>query len=182
MESNHMKPAAVILGVVASAFALSAAAQVNMSSVYVGGSIGRSNFKTPSETDTAWRLLGGYQINRNFAAEVGYHHLGKVNFVGGDRDAKTWELVGIGAWPVATALSVYGKVGGYWAKSVLNSSVVPSADETNTGLTYGAGVQYDLTQQAALRAEWQRYDNVGGNRTGQTDIDVINVGALYRFR
>ena len=177
-----MKSAAVILGVAASALAFSASAQVNMSSVYVGGSVGRSDFKTPSETDTAWRLFGGYQINRNFAAEVGYHHLGRVNFVGGDRDAKVWELVGIGMWPVASALSVYGKLGGYYGKSELHSSVVPSGDETNTGLTYGVGVQYDFTQQVALRGEWQRYDNVGGNRTGQTDIDVLNVGVLYRFR
>lgn len=174
--------AAVILALATTAFALPASAQLNMSSVYIGGSLGRSDFKVPDQTDTAWRLFGGYQLNRNFAAEVGYHNLGQVNFVNGDRDAKVWELVGIGMLPVATALSVYGKLGGYYAKSELHSSVVPSGDETNGGLTYGAGVQYDFTQQVALRGEWQRYDNTGGNTTGKTDVDVLNVGVLYRFR
>jgi len=177
-----MKYWMVILGLAATAFSLPAAAQLNASSVYLGGSLGRSNFKAPSETDTAWRLFGGYQINRNFAAEIGYHNLGEVNFVQGDRNAQVWELVGVGAWPVATALSVYGKLGGYYGKSELKSSVVPSGDDTNGGLTYGFGAQYDFTPQAGLRLEWQRYDQVGGSRSGETDIDVLNVGLLYRFR
>lgn len=177
-----MKSAVAILAVASAMFSLPAAAQLNMSSVYVGGSLGRSNFKTPSETDTAWRLFGGYQLNRYFAAEVGYHDLGEVNFVQGDRNAKAWELVGVGMYPVANALSVYGKLGGYWAKSELHSSVVPSGDDTNTGLTYGVGAQYDMMQNAAVRVEWQRYDNVGGDTTGKTDVDVLNVGLLWKFR
>ena len=177
-----MKLAILILSLAGSVFALPAAAQLNASSVYLGGSLGRSNFKTPSETDTAWRVFGGYQLNRNFAAELGYHNLGEVNFVQGDRNAQVWELVGVGMLPVANALSVYGKLGGYYGKSEIKSSVVPSGDDTNGGLTYGAGVQYDMMQNVGLRLEWQRYDQVGGSRTGETDIDVLNVGVLYRFR
>ena len=177
-----MKSAVAILAVASAMFSLPAAAQLNMSSVYIGGSLGRSDFKTPSETDSAWRIFGGYQFHRNFAAEVGYHNLGQVNFVQGDRNAKVWELVGVGMWPVANALSVYGKLGGYYGKSELHSSVVPSGDDTNGGLTYGVGAQYDFMRQAAVRLEWQRYDNVGGNTTGETDIDVLNVGLLWKFQ
>src|SRR6476619_7595168 len=177
-----MKAAVVMVALATSAFALPAAAQLNMSSVYIGGSLVRSDFKAPSETDTAWRLFGGYQFHRNFAAEIGYHDLGQVNFVGGDRDAKLWEFVGVGMWPVANALSVYGKLGGYYGKSELHSSVRPSGDDTNGGLTYGAGVQYDFMRQAGVRLEWQRYDNVGGATTGETDIDVVNVGLLWKFQ
>ena len=83
---------------------------------------------------------------------------------------------------MANALSVYGKLGGYYGKSELHSSVVPSGDDTNGGLTYGFGAQYDMMQNAAVRVEWQRYDQVGGSRTGETDIDVLNVGLLYKFR
>jgi len=58
----------------------------------------------------------------------------------------------------------------------------PSGDDTNGGLTYGIGAQYDFMPQAGVRLEWQRSDNVGGNTTGETDIDVLNVGLLWRFR
>ena len=105
-----------------------------------------------------------------------------MNFVGGDRDAKLWEFVGVGMWPVANALSVYGKLGGYYGKSELHSSVRPSGDDTNGGLTYGVGAQYDFMRQAAARVEWQRYDNVGGNAVGETDIDVLSVGLLWKFQ
>ena len=177
-----MKAAMVVLALATSAFALPAAAQLNMSSVYVGGSLGRSDYKVPDETDTAWRIFGGYQLNRNFAAEVGYHNLGTVNFTGGDTQARLWELVGVGLWPVANQFSVYGKLGGYYGKTELHSSVRPSGDDTNGGLTYGVGAQYDFTRQAAARVEWQRYDNVGGNAVGETDIDVLNVGLLWKFQ
>src|SRR4029078_8834431 len=98
----------VMVALATSAFALPAAAQLNMSSVYVGGSLGRSDFKAPSEADPAGRIFGGYQFHRNFAAEIGYHDLGQVNFVGGDRDAKLWEAVGIGMWAAATRPASYG--------------------------------------------------------------------------
>ena len=50
---------------------------------YAGASVGQSKLKDAcsgigscDDKDTAWRILGGYQINRNFAAELGYHDLG----------------------------------------------------------------------------------------------------------
>src|SRR5256885_8076692 len=52
---------------------------------YAGITLGQSDVKNVDCTgfscdtkDTAFRILGGYQINRNFAAELGYHDLGKV--------------------------------------------------------------------------------------------------------
>jgi OOP family OmpA-OmpF porin len=172
-----MKAAMVVLALATSAFALPAAAQLNMSSVYIGGSLGRSDFRVPDERDTAWRIFGGYQLNRNFAAEVGYHNLGSVHVPGGEYGTNLWELVGVGMLPVANALSVYGKLGGYYGKTR-----VPGRDDNNGGLTYGIGAQYDFMRQAAVRLEWQRYDKVGNSNTGETDVDVLNVGLLYKFQ
>jgi OOP family OmpA-OmpF porin len=179
-------------------FALPAAAQVGMSSVYVGATVGQSEYKDAcgniaagvscDEKDTAWRILAGYQINRNFAAEIGYHDLGesKASFgsTSGSIKVKAVELVGIGAFPVLPVLSIYGKIGGYYAKTELSSNIpgVGSADDNNTGLTYGAGVQWDVLRNLGLRLEWQRYDDVGSDSTGEGDINVISVGALWRFR
>jgi len=47
-------------------------------------------------------------------------------------------------------------------------------------LTYGAGLACNLWR-IGLRAEWQRYQNVGTGNTGEDDIDVFSVGALVRF-
>jgi len=177
-----MKSAAIAVAVAASAFALPAVAQVNTGSMYVGASIGRADVKVPDESDTAWRILGGYQINRNFAAEIGFHHLGEVDQAAGTRRTHVFELVGLGAYPVANNFSIYGKLGAYYGRSEFRSSTAGDGDDTNGGLTYGFGTQYDFMPQAGVRLEWQRYDNVGGDRAGKTDIDVINVGLIWRFR
>jgi OOP family OmpA-OmpF porin len=175
-----------------------AAAQLNMSSVYVGASVGQAKYKNACEgtsfagtscddKDTAWRVLAGMQLNRNFAVELGYHNLGEIKASGGGVSASNkvhlGELVAIGALPVLNVLSVYGKLGGYYAKTELSSNISGvGGDETNTGLTYGAGVQWDAIPNLGLRVEWQRYDNVGGDATGEGDIDVLSIGAIWRFR
>ena len=38
--------------------------------------------------DTAWKFFGGYQFNRNLAAELGYTDLGKIKRVGPRRECR----------------------------------------------------------------------------------------------
>jgi len=144
---------------------------------------------TCDDKDTSWRLFGGYQLNRNFSAEVGYTDLGssKANSPGGSAafDAHAWELSGIGAIPIAGGLSAYGKLGVYYGKVEGSGNVgalSASASDTNTGLTFGAGAQYDFTKNLGLRAEWQRYKDMGGDNVGKGDIDNMMVGVLFRFQ
>ena len=114
---------------------------------------------------TAWRILGGYQFNRNFAAELGYHNLGETKASAPGVDAKikatVWELVGVGMWPIANQFGVYGKLGAHHSEAKLDSNVGVSGKDTGNGLTFGAGLQYDVMPALGLRAEWQRYQKVG---------------------
>lgn len=178
-----MKSTLAILAVTATAtaFSLPAAAQLNMSSVYIGGSLGRADQKVPDEKDTAWKLFGGYQFNRNFAAELGYHHLGEVSRGGVTTEARAWDLVGLGILPVANTLSAYGKLGLYYGQTERRTTGV-NAKENDNGLTYGVGVQWDAIPALGVRLDWQRYDQMGGPTTGEGDVDVLSVGVLYRFR
>jgi OmpA-OmpF porin, OOP family len=191
-------PAAAALSLV---LPLAAGAQMmardtQVSGPYIGADAGQAKFKSAcggfsgcDDKDTAWRLYGGYQINRNFAAEVGYTDLGSTTAsspgASARADAHAWELTGIGAIPITGGLSAYGKLGGYYGKveTVATAGALSSsASETNTGLTYGLGAQYDFTRSLGVRAQWQRYDNVGGNSTGETDIDAMTVGVVFRFQ
>jgi len=171
-----MKSAAVmVVGLTAAVFTLPAAAQMtnDSSAFYVGGSVGQSKIKDCpgcDDKDTAWRLLGGYQFNRNFSAEVGYHNLGDF----GGAKANAWELVGVGLFPVANQFGIYGKLGGH------HSELKDGGSESGNGLTYGAGLQYDIMPALGLRGEWQRYDKVAG--VSDSKIDVLSVGAIWRFR
>lgn len=171
-----------ILGAFATAVALPAAAQSALSSVYVGGDLGQSKYKDAcngltgcDNTDTQWGLFAGYQFNRNFAAELGYHDLGSVSTSLGDIKGKSWEITGVGSVPITEQFSAYGKLGGYHG-----TYKGTGLDNKNNDLTFGFGVQYDLNRNVGLRGEWQRYDNFGSS--GGPNVDVLRVAALWRFQ
>src|SRR3954468_3942309 len=91
----------------------------------VGGSIGQSKIKVDcpavascDDTDTAFRVFGGYDFNKNFGAELGYTDLGKVTFSGGDIKATAWDVMAVGRLPLGgDKFALYGKLGWYFADS-----------------------------------------------------------------
>ena len=189
------------LSIAAAGFALPAAAQMNMSAFYAGVGIGQSKAKdwcsgaggiSCDDKDTAWKVFGGYQFSRNFAAEFGYVKLGEFNAsTGGLTDTAkvhAWELSAIGAWPLMQQLSIFGRLGVYRANAKEETNFAGSVEHTNNDLTYGVGLGYDFTRNLGLRVEWQRYQKVGGGDVAlgagpgdTTNIDVFGLSGIWRF-
>lgn len=188
-----------LIGMIAALLlALPAAAQ-NLGGFYIGGGLGQSDAKDGCDgisgpgvscdsEDTAWRLFGGYQLNTNLALELGYTDLGELSATGpggsASAEATALELSALGMFPIAEGFSLYGKAGVYRGEVDSRASIAglsASASEDNTDFTLGAGVQFDMTRNVALRGEWQRYMDMGGEETGESDVDVLSVNVLYRF-
>jgi OOP family OmpA-OmpF porin len=182
---------------------------------YAGLSIGQSKFpgacdsssgvtlSNCKDTDTAWKIFGGYQFNPYLAVELGYNDFGRISsdatvsmagstFAGNAKiEATAFELTGVGSLPLGQQFSLYGKLGVYYAETKSSANVTrttppfasgsSSASDNNSNLTFGFGARYDLTKNIGLRAEWQRFSKVGGDSTGKGDIDVLAIGGLYRF-
>ena len=172
---------------------------------YLGASIGQSRAKdfcddsggfSCDDKDTAWKLLGGYQFNRHLAVEAGYTDLGEVGVSGvlsgvsvrGTVEVTAFELMGVGSIPLMDRFSLYGKLGLYHAETKQNVTgslgtvtVTDNEKEKNTDLTFAFGARFDITRNLGVRAEWQRYLDVGGGEIGEDDVDVLSVGLLYRF-
>ena len=153
-----------------------------LSSVYLGGDLGQSTFKDAcngiascDDQDTQWGLFAGYRFHPNFSVELGYHDLGTVSAPIGGVDAKAWELDAVGHMPVTEQFSAYGKLGGYRGKFDGRG-----LDNKSNDWTWGLGVQYDVTRNVGLRGEFQQYRNFGSN--DGPNVDVLRVGALYRFQ
>lgn len=202
--------AVAILGLAAVLVAGSALAQsADPSGIYLGGSLGRSQYKdtcknlfVPCEDqDTAWRFFGGYQFNRNWALELGYGDFGDATANGdipaGGTGAMTlnsyaFDLTGIGSLYLTERLSLFGRLGLYMGRTTrdIEFSNFPTVSDakTNSGLTYGAGVGYNLGR-LGVRLEWQRYDNIGtngnsaiqGQASGTDEVDFFSLGLLFRF-
>lgn len=193
MKKNTLIAALLFLSA-GMAWLVPAAAQMQQTGPwYLGASMGQSRAKDvcddPSlfggiascdHKDIAWRVLGGYQINRTFAVEVGYHDLGKASIPGTSIKANAWELVGVGLLPVGP-VSLVGKLGLTRNRAECQGCGVP-VEENSTNVTWGAGIQFDISPRVALRGEWQRYNNVGGGQfNAKWDIDAWTLGAHYRF-
>lgn len=180
---------------------------------YAGAAIGQSKMKDAcasdpdtlvtncDDKDTAWRIFGGYQFNRNFALELAYNDVGRAkgtvsfasgtsNFTGDVKiDVTAFELSGVASLPFANRFAGFGRLGLYYGEVHSRGSftdqfgqrAVGSLSDTNVGLTFGLGASYDLTEKVTFRVEWQRFNDVGTNDIGKSDVDVLSVAGLYRF-
>jgi OOP family OmpA-OmpF porin len=152
-----------IFSAAAMAFSAGALAQAPATPFYIGADIGKTEIG--SEDDTAFRILGGYQFNPNFAVEAAWTSL----LDKGGVEATALELVAVGMFPVAQQLSVYGKLG------IARVDVEAGGfSDDRTELTYGLGLQYALSPKIGLRAQWQRYDT-------DDEADVFSIGVIFRF-
>jgi OmpA-OmpF porin, OOP family len=191
--------AAMLGATVMAAPAVSMAQARGAAGWYIGGGIGQSKAKdgctgvggpgvSCDDKDTALKFFGGYQVNRNFAAELGYSDLGKVKASGpgGSVDIKSnaWDLTAIGAFPLANQFSIFGRLGFYRSETKLSG--LASGKKDTTDLTYGLGVQYDFARDFGVRGEWQRYRGIKARNDatgaeGKSDVDVLGVSLIYRF-
>ena len=173
---------------------------------YAGALVGRSEAKSGcigvvsggnracDNTDLAFGFFGGWQLHRNFGAEIGYTYLGKLkaNSTGPassssqSTEASVVDAAAVGFLPLSDILpigrgvSAFARLGGYGAS--LTASERGIGDHSNVGLAYGAGLQLDLGAKVGLRALWQRYKNVGGDQYLKQNYDVLGLSAFYRFR
>ena len=172
------------LGLAGAAFA-----QESPNHFYAGATFGQAHWRSGclatsascDDSDRALQVFGGYQVNRILSAEVGFRNLGKATGSTATVKGYAWEAVGMAAWPIVGGLSAYGKLGIYRGKAEGSGALLPNK-ETNYGPTFGIGAQLDASRNVALRGEWQSYPRLGGSTLPRTDVNVMSLGALWRFR
>jgi OOP family OmpA-OmpF porin len=126
------------------------------------------------DDDTGWRILGGYQINRTFAAELGYSSLFDKSVSGVNVEATAFELVGLARMPLGNNFSIFGKLGFAMWETEANVPFFGRVKDDGTDLTFGVGAQFDVSRNFGIRGQWQRYDV-------DEDADVLSIGVVYRF-
>lgn len=131
-----------------------------LSGLYVGGNIG---YGKTNETfgdslsgfqnkGFAWGVNGGYQFNKNFAAEVGYTQMANVKYDAANlaTQNRIVDIVAKGIYPLNEQFNVFGKLGAAYthtndvAEDVKHSAIVPY---------FGAGVGYNLTENVSLNVQ-----------------------------
>jgi OmpA-OmpF porin, OOP family len=168
---------------------------------YGGAGIGRSEASDfcsgvagrCDDTDTAWRIFVGYQFNPSFSIEAGFVDFGSVNLRGTvpgledlgqlnvSVDSNGWFVTALGVWPVNPDFSLHAKLGAANTRaefSIDEFGEFSDFSETGVDLVAGFGGAYRLTWNLWLRAEWERYNNVGDSNE---DFTMISGSLIYLF-
>jgi OOP family OmpA-OmpF porin len=197
-------------------FSASPYAQQEGGYYYGGGSIGQSranidagnvtarqfgpgvsaNDTSSDDRDKAFKLFGGYQINRHFGVEAGYFNLGKFGIsanttppgtLNGEIKSQGLNLDLVGTLPFTSRLSGLARVGAIYAQTKASFSgtgaATPNdANPSSNGTNYkvGLGLQYAVTPSFWLRTEIERHriDATPGNHA---NVDVVSVGVVFPF-
>ena len=145
------------------------------------------------DQDVAWKVYGGWQLNKWLAAELAYVDFGDTSFSGSNAsgsfsgETETWGITAhaVGQFPIPIGaldrLSVLGKVGTIWWDRERTSGGGFGGDDNDFAFAWGLGVQYTFGERVGLRAEWDRYENVGSGTVGEGDIDAYTISLNYKF-
>jgi len=169
--------------------ATAAGAQAQDGGFYLGGALGQSRFKewcdiplaSCKDTDTSWKLLGGYRFNRYLAAEATYVDWGEVtasNAAGAQALARqqSYGLAAVGTLPLGERFELFGKAGFLTTEQETETRNVASprtVSRDESELHYGLGAKYAFTKNWALRGEWENTDKL--------KVELLSIGVEYRF-
>lgn len=153
---------------------------------YVAGDVAKTRY-SGGGSDQGFSLAGGYQFNKNWAAELGYRFIGsdtKSYTEGANKWTESYrfrsiDLSAIGTLPLTDQFSVFGRLG-YGTLQVKESYAVTAGSAptsyrgsgTDSGLIYGLGADYALTKQLSVRGEYQRV---------ASNVSVLALGLKYGF-
>lgn len=167
------------------------------SGVYLGAAAGQAKwwefqcqgFPECNQRSSVAKFFAGFQFARHWSAELAFTDLGKIHdgspgVFSQDIKVRLGEATIVGSYPFTGRMMVYGKAGAYYAKTTDDftlNGVSTQVVENNWGATWGLGLQYYFVRGFAARVEAQRYMKVGQGDLGDTDVDAITLGLLYKF-
>ena len=144
--------------------------------LYVGGSLGRTDYGSGINAigggdGSGLKVYGGAALDKNFSLEGGLFDLGKTSSSAGTAKGHGFYVDGVGSHEFAPQWSLLGRVG-----VVEGRFSTTLGNDNSTGLKVGAGLQYELTRQVSLRLEYERYHFVNlfdaKPNVGQTTFGV----------
>jgi opacity protein-like surface antigen len=160
----------------------------NKADNYIGGSIGKASandfcatLQNCSSEDQSWKLFAGVRMNDNIVLEGGYVDFGKQQ--GQDSNGAVTQkataitAAGLATFPMNEQIELFGKAGMARWDAEYNDSTGNTASK-GTDVLVGAGANYDLGDNMGVRAEWERFKDIGDS-AHKGDVDLLSVGVTF---
>jgi OOP family OmpA-OmpF porin len=146
---------------------------------YVGAGIGIFGVEEGSfdESDTGFKLFGGWMFNQYVGGELEYIDGGTVGDSDLGVDSTGINLALKGNWPVTEQFDVFGKVGYFfWDADIdLTGDSGQEQNESGSDLSWGIGAGYDFTPNFGVIAEWQWF------QIEEADADMMSASVVWKF-
>jgi len=144
--------------------------------------LGEASYRLPiGVTETLTNLSTGASVSGDFAAERA------MQFTSAGPT-----LSALGMMPIGQAIDLHVRAGIYLADTRVTNRIRDvefntgniahgRVDASQTEIFGGIGGAWNINENFTLRAEYQRYLDVGDDKkTGESDIDVFNLSVLFK--
>ncbi len=182
-----------IAALIAAAVAFPVAAQAQ--STYVGVSVGQAKQKVEvdagslKESDTSYKLVAGYNFDKNFGIEAGYVDLGNAEmkrFGTVESKAKSLYVAATATLPVNNEFSVFAKAGVAANDVDLTVKVggaTLSDSASRSSAMFGLGASYSFTPNLAVVAEYENFGKIAKGESDNLNVkaDMWTIGLRYKF-
>jgi|GEM_PF-1327738 OOP family OmpA-OmpF porin len=154
---------------------------------------------TLDESDLGLKGLIGANVNEWFAVEGFYANFGTASLTGNNGDTfiangttftfsannvnielegSTFGFGGVVMLPIHETIVPFGRIGmHYWDMSVTATSSAGNATLTDDGFDpfLGGGIQFNITENIALRAEYELF------KFDDENVELVTGGLIFRF-
>ncbi|HEY0685389.1 MAG TPA: outer membrane beta-barrel protein [Steroidobacter sp.] len=160
------------------------------------------------DTDVSWSLFGGYRLSPFFSLEAGYIDLGASEYrasgtvnppgpspsttasYSADVEVSGFTAAAIGMLPLGEMFQLHGQAGVLFTNLEISQAISLTGfgadsdrrSSDSRDFFFGVGGGLNIGEQWTLNLDWQRFKDVGDeDETGETDIDRISLGVIYRL-
>ncbi|HEY5603311.1 MAG TPA: outer membrane beta-barrel protein [Gammaproteobacteria bacterium] len=147
---------------------------------YGGFNMGSAEVEVIDESDLGYKFYGGY-LSKFFGAELGFYGLGD-GYTVDNVDVYGMSFEFVGRVPVSAKFSLLGRFGLFWwtVENCYDAYYYYYCEggtyDDGDDLTYGVGVEFDVTDHVSIRGEWQEFTDVSGS-----DVSLLSAGIVYTF-
>ena len=154
------------------AFAISPA-MADDAGFYVGAGVGEFGLEIDGfdDSDTAFKVFGGYQFIKYLGVELEYIDGGTAEDFGLKVDVSGFNLSLMGILPVGERFDLFAKLG----MIAWDADAPGIGSDSGEDLSWGIGAGYAFTDNLGARLEYQGFE------IEDADGDMISIGMCWKF-